>query len=225
MQSSIGTLARWLAGVSSAQRFHHSAQCGRINAGANPQPLARRQNQFQARFRCWLWRISSFHQCEPHRLPIPQPLPPNIKGLFCNFLLLTELLHRKAAALVCRNPLASTLLCSRFSSPCRITLLWSTMRFQTGFREGAFIRRLHSFARASSSWSVTSRPPAGSPNFPPAPFPYGRSPARQPAPCDSPVLALPSQVLRRAHRPWLRRPTAAPAEEAKRPRKWRHGSS
>ena len=50
-------------------------------------------------------RHTRLHLCESYRWLIPQPLAPNIEGLFCNLLLFAELFHREAAALVRGDPL------------------------------------------------------------------------------------------------------------------------
>src|SRR3954462_6046401 len=69
----------------------------------------RSQHQFQNNI-CGSLRPngSCFHQCESHRLPLSQPLPPIVEGLFRNLLLPTKLLHGHPAALLRSNPFAPT---------------------------------------------------------------------------------------------------------------------
>src|SRR3954453_6011593 len=107
--SGIDTRARWPADKSCAQCFKHRAQRRWIYASPDPQPLAGRQHQFQNNI-CGSLRPngSCFHQCESHRLPLSQPLPPIVEGLFRNLLLPTKLLHGHPAALLRSNPFAPT---------------------------------------------------------------------------------------------------------------------
>src|SRR3954464_5314783 len=107
--SGIDTRARWPADKSCAQCFKHRAQRRWIYASPDPQPLASRQHQFQNNI-CGSLRPngSCFHQCESHRLPLSQPLPPIVEGLFRNLLLPTKLLHGHPAALLRSNPFAPT---------------------------------------------------------------------------------------------------------------------
>src|SRR3954453_6422524 len=107
--SGIDTRARWPADKSCAQCFNHRAQRRWIYASPDPQPLAGRQHQFQNNI-CGSLRPngSCFHQCESHRLPLSQPLPPIVEGLFRNLLLPTKLLHGHPAALLRSNPFAPT---------------------------------------------------------------------------------------------------------------------
>src|SRR4051794_3140285 len=107
--SGIDIRARWPADKSCAQCFKHRAQRRWIYASPDPQPLAGRQHQFQNNI-CGSLRPngSCFHQCESHRLPLSQPLPPIVEGLFRNLLLPTKLLHGHPAALLRSNPFAPT---------------------------------------------------------------------------------------------------------------------
>src|SRR3954453_12000190 len=107
--SGIDTRARFPADKSCAQCFKHRAQRRWIYASPDPQPLAGRQHQFQNNI-CGSLRPngSCFHQCESHRLPLSQPLPPIVEGLFRNLLLPTKLLHGHPAALLRSNPFAPT---------------------------------------------------------------------------------------------------------------------
>src|SRR5215831_9537745 len=92
--------ARWPAGGSSAQCFHHHAQQRGIYLSANAQPLPTHKHQLQPRFRCVLTRRPCLHQREPRRLLSPEPFAPNVERLLGDALFLAKLLHRHSAALL-----------------------------------------------------------------------------------------------------------------------------
>ena len=84
--------------------LQHLLQHRGIHAGADPQPFARHQHQFQS---CVLRRPPSglcLHQSKPHRRRCLQPLSPIIEGLLGEPLFRAKLFYRYAALLLPGDP-------------------------------------------------------------------------------------------------------------------------
>src|SRR6478672_12679550 len=101
MRSGTDTPARWPADGSCPQSFQDQVQRSGIHSDADAQPFAGRQYQFQSSFsRRLLPCRSSIHQSETYRLFLLEPFPPGVEGIFCQPLVLAELLHGGSAALL-----------------------------------------------------------------------------------------------------------------------------